>query len=132
MRPSTRCWSAAAAAALSAVVCTAPASAAAQREHRAAGEAFAFTLHGAAQWLPVAEEDRTGYERTKFRHWVDADKNGCNTRKEVLLSEAVDAPEVGSGCTLTGGRWYSAYDDRTLDSATALDVDHLVSAPATP
>ncbi|NUP32358.1 MAG: HNH endonuclease [Streptomycetaceae bacterium] len=127
MRPSKRCWSAAAAAAaLSAVLSTTPASAAMQPEHRAAGQAFAFTLHGAAQWLPVAEEDRTGYVRTAFKHWVDVDKNGCNTRKEVLIAEAVDAPDVGSGCTLTGGTWYSAYDDRTLDSASALDVDHLV------
>jgi len=30
--------------------------------------------------LPVRTEDRTGYERTKFRHWMDADKDGCNTR----------------------------------------------------
>jgi hypothetical protein len=30
--------------------------------------------------LPVQTEDRSGYERTKFRHWSDADKDGCNTR----------------------------------------------------
>lgn len=126
MRLSLRCWSAAAAAAaLSAVVCTAPASAASP-QHRAAGEEFAFTLHGAARSLPVADEDRTGYVRTAFKHWVDADKDGCNARKEVLLAEAVDAPDVGSGCTLTGGTWYSAYDDRTIAGASGLDVDHLV------
>ncbi|NUP32357.1 MAG: hypothetical protein HOU01_11630 [Streptomycetaceae bacterium] len=113
-------------AALSAVVCSAPASAASPHERRAAGEEFAFTLHGAAGWLPVAEEDRTGYVRTAFKHWVDADKNGCNTRKEVLIAEAVDAPDVGSGCTLTGGTWYSAYDDRTIEGSSGLDVDHLV------
>ncbi|WP_368483181.1 hypothetical protein [Streptomyces niveus] len=33
--------------------------------------------------LPVGVEDRTGYERTKFRRWIDADKDGCSTRVEV-------------------------------------------------
>jgi hypothetical protein len=46
--------------------------------------------------LPVAAEDRTGYERTKFKHWVDADKDGCNTRSEVLLLEAFLPPEKGA------------------------------------
>jgi hypothetical protein len=42
--------------------------------------------------LPVRDEDRTGYERTKFKHWVDADRHGCHTRAEVLKVEAVTAP----------------------------------------
>ncbi|MGW0514873.1 hypothetical protein ACWC4C_13150 [Streptomyces olivaceoviridis] len=48
--------------------------------------------------LPVRSEDRTGYERAKFKHWVDADKDGCNTRAEVLKAKAVVAPEQGAGC----------------------------------
>ncbi|MFI1453945.1 hypothetical protein [Streptomyces roseus] len=40
--------------------------------------------------LPLAVEDRTGYQRTSFRHWnageIPAD--GCNTRAEVLLSRS--------------------------------------------
>ncbi|AEY86643.1 putative secreted protein [Streptomyces hygroscopicus subsp. jinggangensis 5008] len=48
--------------------------------------------------LPVRSEDRTGYERTKFEHWVDADKGGCNTCAEVLEAEAVVAPEQGASC----------------------------------
>lgn len=67
----------------------------------------------------------------KFKHWTDADKDGCNTRAEVLLEEAVTAPEVGPKCALTGGSWYSPYDDRYFDSASKLDVDHLVSVAAT-
>ncbi|WP_420803479.1 hypothetical protein [Streptomyces naphthomycinicus] len=55
--------------------------------------------------LPVRAEDRTGYERGKFRHWIDADHDGCNARAEVLKAEAVIAPEQGSGCVLSGGEW---------------------------
>ncbi|WP_322975485.1 hypothetical protein [Streptomyces sp. NBC_00162] len=42
--------------------------------------------------LPVAVEDRTGYRRTSFKHWNTGDlpNDGCNTRQEVLLSEAVE------------------------------------------
>ncbi|MFI6567065.1 HNH endonuclease family protein [Streptomyces sp. NPDC050534] len=76
--------------------------------------------------LPVRTEDRTGYERSKFRHWIDADRDGCNTRAEVLKAEAVIAPTQGPNCVLSGGRWYSPYDDRYLDGPRGLDIDHLV------
>ncbi len=75
--------------------------------------------------MPV-QADRAGYEHSKFKHWTDADKDGCNTRVEVLLEEAVVAPVQGPNCALTGGSWYSPYDDRYFDAARLLDVDHLV------
>jgi hypothetical protein len=83
-------------------------------------------LQEAIAGLPVATEDRTGYQRSSFKHWVDADRDGCNTRAEALLEEAVTAPQVGPNCALTGGSWYSYYDDTVIDNASALDVDHLV------
>ncbi|MFH8670298.1 hypothetical protein ACH4F3_36300 [Streptomyces anulatus] len=64
----------------------------------APGDVVTTTLHAAVEALPITEENRTGYERTKFRHWIDADRDGCNTRKEAILEEAVTAPEVGPGC----------------------------------
>ncbi|KPI20064.1 protein of unknown function DUF1524 RloF [Actinobacteria bacterium OV450] len=78
--------------------------------------------------LPLAAEDRTGYQRTSFKHW-NAGANpsdGCNTRAEVLIAEAVEAPEVGPGCTLTGGVWWSYYDEQAVTPAGALDIDHMV------
>ena len=76
----------------------------------AADTTWSGTLTQAIAHIPVAGESRTGYERTKFHLWIDADGDGCDTRDEVLISEAEDAPTVGSGCSLTGGRWYSYYD----------------------
>lgn len=76
--------------------------------------------------LPVSSEVRTGYDRDAFRHWVDADGDGCDTREEVLISEAEDAPSVGSGCAISGGRWFSYYDGVSQTSASALDIDHMV------
>ncbi|MGW2161845.1 HNH endonuclease family protein [Nonomuraea sp. NPDC001699] len=83
-------------------------------------------LHQAVADLPIAAESRDGYKRTSFKHWVDADGNGCSARYEVLISEAIDAPTVGAQCKLTGGAWYSYYDDTVVDDAGKLDVDHLV------
>ncbi|MEW1911260.1 hypothetical protein AB0442_22900 [Kitasatospora sp. NPDC085895] len=94
--------------------------------HRAAGEVVTTTLYGAIDALPVADEDRTRYVRTAFRHWIDADKDGCDTRKEVLIAEATEAPVVGAKCALSGGEWFSPYDDLVLQDAKLLDVDHLV------
>ncbi|MFF0837659.1 MULTISPECIES: HNH endonuclease family protein [unclassified Streptomyces] len=92
----------------------------------APGETVTLPVRDALAQLPVRAEDRTGYERTKFRHWIDADKDGCNTRAEVLKAEAVVAPMQGPSCVLSGGEWYSPYDDRYIDGPRGLDIDHLV------
>ena len=84
------------------------------------------TLTQAIDHIPVAGEVRTGYSRDLFRLWVDADGDGCDTREEVLIAEAEEAPSQGSGCALSGGRWYSYYDGVSQTSASALDIDHVV------
>ncbi|KIZ14988.1 HNH endonuclease family protein [Streptomyces natalensis] len=76
--------------------------------------------------LPVTGEHREGYQRSKFKHWVDADKDGCNTRQEVLKQEAVEAPVQASGCKLTGGQWWSYSDDPAVNGPSGLDIDHMV------
>ncbi|MEV0992624.1 hypothetical protein [Streptomyces sp. NPDC049949] len=81
----------------------------------------------------LAVEDRNGYQRTSFKHWNagDVPADGCNTRQEVLLAEAVVYPEVGPDSTLTGGTWWSYSDEREVTPAGALDIDHMVSAATT-
>jgi hypothetical protein len=77
--------------------------------------------------LRVAAESRTGYNRDLFPHWIDADGDGCNTRYEVLIEEAILAPTVGAFCTLTDGTWKSLYDGLVLTDAANLQIDHLVA-----
>lgn len=119
---------AAAVCALTAVLTPSPAHAShlAHAGHAAPGDTIAMPVRDALAALTVHDEDRTGYERTKFRHWIDADRDGCSTRAEVLLEEAVTAPEQGANCALSGGSWYSPYDDTYFTAARALDIDHLV------
>ncbi|MFH8766310.1 HNH endonuclease family protein [Streptomyces althioticus] len=91
----------------------------------------------AAETLPLAEavtrlsveaESRDGYDRDAFRHWNTGDdpSDGCNTRAEVLLDEAVEPPTVEPRCRLSGGRWWSYYDQMWVTSASGLDIDHMV------
>ncbi|GHI50141.1 hypothetical protein ScoT_63150 [Streptomyces albidoflavus] len=39
-----------------------------------------------------------------------------------MPAEAVTAPEVGPRCAITGGTWFSYYDEATV----SLDIDHTV------
>jgi hypothetical protein len=108
------------AAALGIAVASAPSMAA------ASATATAVPLREAVAVLPVADESRDGYQRDKFRHWTDADRDGCSTRAEVLIDEAAVAPEVGPKCALAGGLWYSSYDDEYVSDARGVDIDHMV------
>ena len=84
-------------------------------------------VRGLLDALTVAAEATGDYDRNLFKHWTDADRDGCDTRKEVLLAEATRAPQIGSRCALSGGEWLSRYDGKTTsDTGTAFDVDHLV------
>jgi hypothetical protein len=76
--------------------------------------------------LLVADEVGAGYNRSLFPHWIDADRDGCNARYEVLITEAVVAPAIGARCRLTGGVWISAFDNRRITNPSLLDVDHFV------
>ncbi|MFH8439350.1 HNH endonuclease family protein [Streptomyces sp. NPDC018007] len=84
------------------------------------------SLADAVQQLPLAAESREGYQRTSFKHWVDADKDSCNTRMEVLIAESRVKPTIEGACKVTGGAWYSYYDGVTLTAPGGLDIDHMV------
>ncbi|MFD5940312.1 HNH endonuclease family protein [Streptomyces griseus] len=88
--------------------------------------AVALPLADAIQELPLAAESREGYQRTSFKHWVDADKDSCNTRMEVLIAESRVDPTIEGACKVTAGEWYSYYDGVTLTAPGGLDIDHMV------
>ena len=76
--------------------------------------------------LTVAADQISGYERSLFKHWIDADKDRCDTRKEVLIQEAVVIPKLSSGCVLNGGKWISSYDALSTTDYSTLDIDHMI------
>jgi hypothetical protein len=73
--------------------------------------------------LKVApEEYSSSYNRSLFRHWIDEDGDGCDTRDEVLVRESI----TKISCSLTGGRWTSKYDKVSTTNASSFDIDHFV------
>ncbi|MFC9344224.1 HNH endonuclease family protein [Streptomyces sp. NPDC057020] len=104
-----------------------PMAAAAAPAARAAAEVL--TVADAVAQIPIALEDRTGYEREEqFKHWNKGldPADGCHTRNEVLLAEAVESPTVSANCKLTGGKWLSYYDGQEVTEPGKLDIDHMV------
>ena len=102
----------------------APTTSAAPEPQPSSGVAAVLALLDA---LTVSSEQTGGYDRDLFRHWVDADGDGCDTRREVLIAEAVVAPTQGSRCALSDGEWISRYDGLTEQgNGRGFDVDHLV------
>lgn len=106
---------------------------AAQAAPRALSSAQTFPLSYAIGQIPIAQESRAGYTRDKFRHWNTGldPADGCNTRAEVLLAEASEAPSVAAGCKLGEGEWLSYYDEQEVTDPANLDIDHMVSVRAT-
>lgn len=77
--------------------------------------------------LRIEAEHPDGYNRDLFRHWIDADGDGCDTRKEVLIAESLDPVQTGSQCAILSGRWYSIYDNTETTDSSRFDIDHVVA-----
>ncbi|MEV7541953.1 HNH endonuclease family protein [Streptomyces sp. NPDC089915] len=65
-----------------------------------------------------------GYSRAMFPHWARQYAE-CDTR-EVVLSRDGAGVTQDSACRAVTGTWYSEYDDKTVDSASKIDIDHMV------
>ncbi|MDK1343851.1 HNH endonuclease family protein [Streptomyces sp. 378] len=74
--------------------------------------------------LTVTAEDRTGYDRDLFPHWI-TQSGACNTREVVLKRDGSNVQQ-NSSCAATSGSWYSPYDGATWTAASDVDIDHLI------
>jgi hypothetical protein len=78
--------------------------------------------------VAIAAERIGGYKRSLFKHWVDANGNGKNTRAEVLIAESLISVQFTStGKTVSTGKWLSLYDGESWTLASDVDVDHVVA-----
>lgn len=85
------------------------------------------TVLDVLQTIPVMNEHPQGYSRSLFKHWVDADGDGCDTREEVLIGESTSKAQVDAyGCKVVAGDWYSPYEGGTYEQPGELDIDHMV------
>jgi hypothetical protein len=74
----------------------------------------------------VTATNSPAYNRDRFKHWVDADHNGCDSRAEVLLLETTAKTTHTGKCTIKTGKWFSPYEGVTITNAGSIDIDHMV------
>ncbi|MGY1592672.1 DUF1524 domain-containing protein [Geodermatophilus sp. SYSU D00708] len=78
---------------------------------------------------------RTGYERARFGDgWVDTDRNGCDTRNDVLARDLTgETFRRGSDCVVLTGTLADPYSGRTIafrrgeDTSDDVQIDHVVA-----
>ena len=97
-----------------------------QEPKKVSSSSSASNLSALLSQLSVAPESNDGYDRSLFKHWIDADGDGCDARDEVLIAESITQVSVGSGCSIRGGTWVSAFDLMETRNPSDFDIDHLV------
>jgi uncharacterized protein DUF1524 len=68
------------------------------------------------------------YNRSDYRHWIDADKDCQSTRNEVLIEESVVPVKFkeASKCWVVSGKWNDPYTGKVFTDPGRLDADHVV------
>lgn len=74
---------------------------------------------------------KTGYDRAEFGSgWVDVDRNGCDTRNDMLKADLYDKVMSGS-CKVLAGTLDDPFTRTTIrfeyGGASEVDIDHLVA-----
>ena len=85
--------------------------------------------------LPLSDAYVPGYDRNAFgQAWADTDRNGCDTRNDVLrrdLFDVVTKPGT-NGCVVLSGTLHDPYTGRAIafqrgeTSSLAVQIDHRV------
>ncbi|WP_191277680.1 GmrSD restriction endonuclease domain-containing protein [Nocardioides flavus (ex Wang et al. 2016)] len=74
----------------------------------------------------------TGYDRDRFGPaWLDADRNGCDTRNDILGHYLRQATLESNGCVVAAGLYEDPYTGSAIDywrgDGALIDIDHVVS-----
>lgn len=86
--------------------------------------------------LPVkGRASGTNYERSAFgQAWLDVDRNGCDTRNDILRRDLAGASFTeGSRCRIGAGSFQEPYTGRAIEfrrgaeSSKAVQIDHVVA-----
>lgn len=90
----------------------------------------------ALESLPVkGRAPKSDYDRSAFgQAWFDADRNGCDTRNDILRRDLRDVVFAkNSRCKVASGKFHEPYTGeyvafvRGADSSKAVQIDHVVA-----
>lgn len=77
--------------------------------------------------------EETSYSREAFGpSWEDVDRNGCDTRNDILQRDLVQTRIDPGGCTVVSGTLNDPYTGKTIqfvrgkDTSAAVQIDHVV------
>jgi len=78
---------------------------------------------------------KDNYDRSAFgQAWLDVDRNGCDTRNDILRRDLTAAHFVdGSRCQVAGGTFREPYTGRVIafrrgaETSAAVQIDHIVA-----
>jgi hypothetical protein len=77
---------------------------------------------------------KTGYSRAQFPHWSDPDRNGCDSRNDILKRDLkIVVFKSGTGdCKVISGQLQDPFSGKLLQfdlnlAASNIDIDHVVS-----
>jgi len=85
--------------------------------------------------LPVkGRAPKTSYSREQFPHWKDPDKNGCDSRNDILkrdLTKVVFKADTNN-CKVIAGTLLDPYSNKLIEfdlskSSSSIDIDHVVA-----
>jgi Protein of unknown function (DUF1524) len=77
----------------------------------------------------ITTKNTTKYNRQKhFGSWIDEDKDGQNTRAEVLIDESKIPVKfkTSQNRLVISGLWLCPFTGLTISNASMLDIDHIV------
>ena len=88
-----------------------------------------YHYHNSGKSSSVTETKPIKYNRALYggTRWRDFDKDGQDTRQEVLILESeIDVELSSDGKKVVSGRWYCPYTDRYFTSPDSLQIDHFI------
>lgn len=67
------------------------------------------------------------YDRSTWKHWIDADGDCQDTRQEILIRYSLVPPTLSEdGCRVVSGAWVGQYSGKVFTDPGELDIDHIV------
>ncbi|WP_366941320.1 DUF1524 domain-containing protein [uncultured Microbacterium sp.] len=104
------------------------------RTPSAAPTASADSALALLETLPIkGRAPKTGYERAQFGpRWKDVDRNGCDTRNDVLAAQLTDITRRGR-CVVLSGTLHDPYSGSTIafvrgqSTSQLVQIDHVVA-----